>query len=529
MELQEEITRERDALLQEYDRLEAVKSILKKRKLYTPKGVKQAILQELHGGLFHNGLWRIERRVNRYFEELMKKLKDADSKLRKELQVLAKNVLISASQGGTLYDLIEEENIDLIDWPTVEEEVTSLEENITALIALLEKTKMTEERRNYDKIMERLTELVGSDLLDELNKTYYPQSRNKRFVDFLALHWDDFNKTLQHLQNLNGRYFNYPYSLLMDLRTLFPLIESGLVSYDDLIKPLLDLSLEKGDFTNSGLVQVIESMVESKGFTKHKAKTFIAFLQRLDARNIHNCIGLISYVIQSKKIDYETALEIGDMVFESKFFNYFNSTEDIPLFKFADTLLQLVKEKNIDLIYAIDRGGRILGVLSYHILSGLKMKIPCYFILVNRKGEVSPYSKDFQKIIKNKNILLIDEFVRVGGTIRGAKSYFINNGAKSVESLVFSSNIGGYNSVFSELPSWYYKKEYSGFIETGKFDNLEDKEYMDKFSPEVRTAIQNRAPIVANKEWGKIMREVRLCLKILAKAIVIYLKEKKNY
>ncbi len=542
MDLHEELSKEREELLLEYHRVEAVDRILKERAETvfllknqtkideTNKCAKQTILRELRGGLFHKGLWRIERNVYHYFEELLEKLSNAEPKIKNDLQIIAKKVLLSAARKGTLYDLIEQENIN---WSELEQEVTELLKNITALIALLEEAeKIPEEQRQaiYAQIKERIRFLkldVPIEAYVNPEQYYKDQSKNKRFVDFLALHWTHFDGTLQQLHNLIDEYGNYPKKLIMFLYELFPLIEKGLLSYEDFIKPLMDVMLEKPDLIDENIISVIKGMVSSDGFTTDTAKKFIALLQKIEKRYVRFYIGLMKEVIDNgKTVPFEEVLKIGNLFCESKYNQYF--TEDPYLFfKFGETLLHLVKEKDINLLCGIDRGGRVLGFLSYNILSGLNMKIPCYFMFVNRRGEVTPYSKDFNKIIKNKNILIIDEFVKVGGTIRGAEKYLLDNGAKSVESVVFSSNIGGYNFVYTELPSWYYKKEYSGFVETGKFDNARDQKYMEKLNPEVRAALQQRAPIAANIEWTGIVREVRQCLKKMAEAIVIYLKVRK--
>ncbi len=188
--------------------------------------------------------------------------------------------------------------------------------------------------------------------------------------------------------------------------------------------------------------------------------------------------------------------------------------EAILLIPFMENLVRLFKENKTDIVYAIDRSGRILGFLFHAVLSrmGLAKRAKFYFMNVYHKvwdPSVCLYSKKQKSELKNKNILVIDDYAASGSTINTAIEFFKSlAGEGKVVAAVFSSGRYTYSgssklSVSTQEPSWYAKKEYSGVYEP--FGN---------------------APVKVDKGSLKIAKDVRNALLPLADLIADYLKKK---
>lgn len=180
--------------------------------------------------------------------------------------------------------------------------------------------------------------------------------------------------------------------------------------------------------------------------------------------------------------------------------NYF---PEMPLFfPFMENLLILILKEKIDVVYAIDRSGRILGFLLYHILRdlGLLKGLKFYFILGSKGTNTPVYSEKQKREIVGKKILLIDEYISTGETINLAANLLRSITKSSVFSRAFSSIRGGYGEVTSNVPSWYWKKEYSGL------------------------AVKEHGEIEVDIGAQAIARDVRKSLLKLAKIIAKYLK-----
>lgn len=144
--------------------------------------------------------------------------------------------------------------------------------------------------------------------------------------------------------------------------------------------------------------------------------------------------------------------------------NYF---PEMPLFfPFMENLLLLILKEKIDVVYTIDRSGRILGFLLYHILRdlGLSKDLKFYFILGGKGTNTPMYSEKQKREIVGKKILLIDEYISTGETIHSSADLLRSITKSSVFPRAFSSIRSGYGEVTSNVPSWYWKKEYSGLV-----------------------------------------------------------------
>lgn len=109
----------------------------------------------------------------------------------------------------------------------------------------------------------------------------------------------------------------------------------------------------------------------------------------------------------------------------------------------------LLIEKNlkpdftIDAIVALSRGGLIPGVCLSHLLSpalAWSLKVYCLGITSynnEQKSKPDVYQVPDPKQIAGKSILLIDDLVDTGDSMRDAKEYLLCSGAKSVTTAVF--------------------------------------------------------------------------------------------
>ncbi|MBI4016798.1 MAG: hypothetical protein HY363_03845 [Candidatus Aenigmarchaeota archaeon] len=209
----------------------------------------------------------------------------------------------------------------------------------------------------------------------------------------------------------------------------------------------------------------------------------------------------------------EIVIAVANKAVKTDVLYFFRLEEVLDFFIFSENVLKLIKSKKINVIYALDRSGRILGFLIYCVLSrlgfplGLK-GIKCYFIHAARRAGVTFYSEMQKEEIKGKNILVIDEYVDTGETrlkiMRTLET--LSNGI--VIFMPFYSKLYHEGVLASGLsnaaPSWFWEKEYSGVVE----------------KPEGGVAVEI--------ELGakRIAGNVRKVLSLLADVIVEYLKMK---
>ena len=172
-------------------------------------------------------------------------------------------------------------------------------------------------------------------------------------------------------------------------------------------------------------------------------------------------------------------LEIYQKLAEAGFFKYFKNVEEIvSLVKFMGNLRREVLASKIDFVYSIDRSGRILGFLFYHVLRNLgeSRNIKFYFVNATRQGQITFYSEKQKKEIVGKNVLVIDDFVHTGGTMHSIRDtmYSVVGSKGRIILYTFGLARGWFNNfdynetfhaVYSQEPSWYKKKAYSGMQE----------------------------------------------------------------
>jgi hypoxanthine phosphoribosyltransferase len=207
----------------------------------------------------------------------------------------------------------------------------------------------------------------------------------------------------------------------------------------------------------------------------------------------------------SPNIEYELRLPfIQECTFVAKMmcatYCFFAEMEWCFFLKFAENIVGIVKKENIDIIYSIDRSGRVIGWFIFCVLSelGLARKIKCYFIHGTTEGQVTMYDKRQEQELKGRNVLLLDEFIAKGTTIEAVKKtlwWYVGAEGKIIPAAL-SSKKKGYFEVTSDLPSWYEKKQYSGMTEK-PHGGVEINEGAREIARSVRKALSDLGKIVA--------------------------------
>lgn len=191
--------------------------------------------------------------------------------------------------------------------------------------------------------------------------------------------------------------------------------------------------------------------------------------------------------------------------------------EAILFFPFMENVVRLCKEEKIEIIYALDKSGRLVGFLTQQVLSNLGMSrgIKVYFLNPKNTSQLATYFKENAKNLKDKRILIVDEYSYTGHQISQILNLIkpiLEKGA--VYAAVFSSvsrsveeGTGREYAVYKEIPSWWYMKEYSGVREI-----------------ETKIALERHTQV--EPQIREIAASVRNSLITLAKVIAQYLKNK---
>jgi len=166
-----EVKKERDELLLEYYRFEAMHRIMEEREkelsalknkleiLALNKTAKLSLRKEWRGSLFLRGAASIERIQGRYFKLLLTKIKNLGhdtqksatfvvlgekitaGKLEDKLKVYAHDITLRASQNqGTIGKLLLEKQLK---WDELKKEVDKVMQDITSLVSMLEHLEIT--------------------------------------------------------------------------------------------------------------------------------------------------------------------------------------------------------------------------------------------------------------------------------------------------------------------------------------------------------------------------------------------------
>lgn len=188
----------------------------------------------------------------------------------------------------------------------------------------------------------------------------------------------------------------------------------------------------------------------------------------------------------------KAALLIGQKLLKSDIYLWFGDEEVRLLVKFMKSLVK--SADGMDIVYSIDRSGRILGILFYHVLRnlGLLKGIKFYFISATREGKVTFYSEQQKKEIVGKNILLIDDYISSGTTIQSTMNELRRLGAASVTARAFSTGYfadqHSFGTVSTVTPSWFGQTSYSGLNEKPQ-GGVEVEKYAQVRAREVRKSL----------------------------------------
>ncbi len=103
--------------------------------------------------------------------------------------------------------------------------------------------------------------------------------------------------------------------------------------------------------------------------------------------------------------------------------------------KYINKIQRFAKEKSIDIIVVTEKSARIVG----EILDGMKVnKKIIYFVpdILTREKVKNPdffFKRDFKEILlRGKRILILDEYILTGNTLKKIKNFFMNLGSKKV-------------------------------------------------------------------------------------------------
>jgi hypothetical protein len=164
--------------------------------------------------------------------------------------------------------------------------------------------------------------------------------------------------------------------------------------------------------------------------------------------------------------DFASLLE---KIYAARVHEIFTIPEVFAFFIFMKRCVNTIKKEKIEIVYAIDCSGRILGVLLSTVLRRLKLSklVKFYFLHGTRGGEATFYSEKQKKEIKGKNVLVMDEYVSSGSTITYVKQSLKKYVGKKGNIILFSfgEGLGNYSSAIKWCPSFYGNEMFSGMKE----------------------------------------------------------------
>jgi len=146
-----------------------------------------------------------------------------------------------------------------------------------------------------------------------------------------------------------------------------------------------------------------------------------------------------------------------------------NEKEFVRFFYFGQECYDLVKNNGINYIFLSDTSARILGTFLHHLFNtnGLA-KVSCQFVLTDGKNGAKFHHPSQERLVKGKNVLVIDEYISEGTTLNSMMNLMFFARAKNVLSLFFAYNDCRQHYKNSHYmagePSWYHYVGVSGLI-----------------------------------------------------------------
>ncbi len=338
--------------------------------------------------------------------------------------------------------------------------------------------------------------------LDEWSYDCNQEFKNNKLTEFLLLHWED-TKNLRATMDEFGRGSVFKHVL--------PSIGNYITekNWPIIIKRLIEISIPEYD----------ESYEENDTYYWLYEEKFRYLYRLIDERTLPYVLELVkirkfyTYAGCIPKLSEEAVTDIKNCL-GPELIKMLKSMPYLPdaifLIPFMKNLLKLFLQNNINMVYAIDKSGRILGYLFFSVLSnlGLAKKAKFYFMNVRTSDTtVILYSEKQKKELAGKNVLLIDDYIDVGITIAAAYELLLSLTGQNgkVIPAVFSVNTKlkaewkgpAYHAVTWKLPSWYGKGAFAGIKET-EHGPVE----VDEGSREIATAVRK-----AFSQYGKLIAE----------------------
>lgn len=349
-----------------------------------------------------------------------------------------------------------------------------------------------------------MTEEIKKQKIEQLAKWGYEfKDENKKLTDFLILHWEDTQKLAEAVGKLKKGLFEH----------VLPTIGNYITekNWPSTIKSLIEIATTKDaeEWFNIRFINlrgIIDEHTLPYIFELIKIPNFYRYAKNIQAlpeaskTDIKNCLGpeLISIL---KTIPYVP--------------------DAIMLIPFMKILVKLFLQHKINIVYALDKSGRIIGFLFFCVMSNLGLSKRAKFYFMNVKKDTwwdiktgVLYSEKQKKELAGKNVLLIDESIVSGDTLMVAEEFlfsFVGRDGRVIPA-IFSDIDKKYRhyAITSELPSWYYY-------------NYKSTEASDTAIAGVKETEQGIVEV--NKETLAIATEVRIAFSKYGKIIAAYLKE----
>lgn len=241
--------------------------------------------------------------------------------------------------------------------------------------------------------------------------------------------------------------------------------------------------LEKGSIKNAKQ-RVILIKAKSKKLKKQEkykeifelAKQILKLFKEAQYRKAEELLLKISEIVLINQIVKEESIEIAGYKIKTKDPRLIKELLDIKNKTYLDFIMKSEQEfflilalfsidaiinRKINAIVTIDKSGRILGFFLYKFLRQLGIKdIPVQFMYCGRRDKVYFYKKKTIDILRNKRILLIDEYSESGGTLETASDYI----SKKCEASVYPFALVGKDqtAIIKGEPSWHHDENVSG-------------------------------------------------------------------
>ena len=339
-----------------------------------------------------------------------------------------------------------------------------------------------------------LSDEVKKQRLEQLAKWGYEfKEENKKLTDFLILHWEDTKSLAESVGERVQGLFQYILPTIGDYITE--------KNWKIVIKNIIELSttIDANEWFNTRFMNlrvIIDERTLPYVLELAKIPRFCAYAENIrnlpegDIIDIKNCLGpeLIKIL---KSIPYVP--------------------DAIMLIPFMKILVKLFLQNNINMVYSLDKSGRILGFLFFCVMSnlGLSKKAKFYFmnvktidpksLMIEKLGIL--YSEKQKKELAEKNVLLIDECIIYGETMTAAYellSSFVGRNGKVIRTAfsAIASNKSKYHAATTAIPSWYYQSGISGVKETEQ-GTVEVDEGSREMATEVRRAFSKYGKLIA--------------------------------